>query len=101
MIHIQHPSKHLLLLASLLHPAAAQTACIKGGGYEFKFDGACEQSNFIAGFKDVYDDALLKPAGCSNTIEQELAAQLGVSTASLATGIKDACKAAQDAKQVM
>lgn len=91
-----------ILLGIVLQPVAmAQTACIKGGGYEFMFNKACTRDNFLEAFKDIYTDPLLKPAGCTNTIEEELAALLGVSTANLEGGIKATCKAAQDAKQLM
>ena len=79
----------------------AQTACNKDGGDEVIFDNACNKENFLAAFKDIFNDNLLKPADCTNTIEEELAALLGVSAGNSDDGIKAACKAAQDTKQEM
>uniref|UniRef100_A0A7S2LD28 Uncharacterized protein n=1 Tax=Leptocylindrus danicus TaxID=163516 RepID=A0A7S2LD28_9STRA len=81
--------KHLLLFALLSTPSAlAQTACIKGGGYEMNFKGTCDKDNFLEAFKTIYEDALLKPAGCTNSIEEELAALLGATTGTLEDAIK-------------
>jgi len=94
--------KHLLLFALLSTPSAlAQTACIKGGGYEMNFKGTCDKDNFLEAFKTIYEDALLKPAGCTNSIEEELAALLGATTGTLEDAIKKTCKAAQDSTQTI
>jgi len=100
MIQIPRPVLLAILLPTVATQAQTATACIKGGGYEFTFDGACDKENFIAAFEDtIFDDPLLKSAGCTNSVEEELAALLG--DADLDAGIKATCKAAQDAKHVI
>ena len=100
-INIPKPILISIFLQPVVVVVMSQTACIKGGGYEITFKKACNKENFLAAFKDIFDNNLLKPADCANTIEEELAALLGVSTANLDDGIKAACKAAEDAKQEM
>jgi len=82
------------------HLTSAYTACNSGAGYDFYFKGECNLENFRSAFEDaVFNNPLRTSTGCTNTVDEELAALLEVSIiADLEDAVKKVCKAAQEAK---
>jgi len=90
-----------LALFAVLYPAyvTAQTACAKGSGFDFLFGGSCDVANFKAAYDaDVFLNPVRTPATCTNTLEEELAAQFGVAVGALDAAILAACDTAEKAK---
>ena len=82
------------------HLTSAYTACNSGAGYDFHFKGECNLENFRSAFEDaVFNNPLRAPTGCTNTVDEELTALFGLSSANgLEDAVKEVCKAAQEAK---
>ena len=101
--YINRPSTASLLVASLaLLPRSTAIQCAKGSGFTFNFRGQCDIEAFKAAYKeDIYDNEARTPGSCTNTLEQELAAQFQVDTSALDDAIKEACTAAQKSKPKM
>ena len=97
-----HPPATLFSL--LLLPTQTMSApCTQGMGYEFFVNGNCNYENFKEGFNTYFTDATaMKTAGCSNTVDQEIAELFGTAAgADTEAAVDAACKAAFDAKEKM
>ena len=94
-----HPA---ILFSLLLLPTQTMSApCTQGMGYEFFVNGNCNYENFKEGFNTYFTDATaMKTAGCSNTVDQEIAELFGTAAgAETKAAVDAACKAAFDAKE--
>ena len=91
-----------LLITLLPAYTAAQTACAKGSGFDFLFQGPCNVASFKAAYnEDIFLNPVRTPTSCANTLDEELAAQFGVATGALDAAILAACDQAEKDKPTM
>ena len=73
----------------------ATVPCITGG-FVLEFDNDCNFENLKASYATLFNDVNVRRTGCSNTIEQDLSAVLGVAASEMEQKVMDICHEAQD-----
>lgn len=96
-----HPA---ILFALLLPTQTTAAPCTQGMGYELLVNGNCNYTNFKASFTTYFNSAAsaLKTAGCTNTVDQEIAELFGTAAGTATEAAVNAmCKEAAESKPRM